>query len=161
MFFFRYALPDKAGALIEELKTVAESASIFTRDQQDIWQDSAFSDQLRKSGRKTLILAALMTDLFLVSPSLLAVSRGYRTYAVMDATSWSQEALTLSTLRLLQAGVTPISIASVITELRFRRGGPASEQLEYIFGVYDAMFGMTGNISAAMHATLPSALRQR
>jgi hypothetical protein len=79
----------------------------------------------------------------------------------MDATSWSQEALTLSTLRLLQAGVTPISIASVITELRFRRGGPASEQLEYIFGVYDAMFGMTGNISAAMRATLPSAIRQR
>jgi len=54
MFFFRYSLPDKAGALIEELKTVAESAVVFTRDQQDIWQDSAFSDQSRKSGRKTL-----------------------------------------------------------------------------------------------------------
>ena len=91
----------------------------FTRHQQDIWQDSAFSNQLRKSGRKTLIVAALITDLFLVSPSVLAVSRGYHTYAVIDTSaSWSREALVISSLRLLQAGVTPISIPSVIAELR-------------------------------------------
>jgi len=165
MFFFRYALPDKAGALIEELKTVAESAVVFTRDQQDIWQDSVFSDQLRKSGRKTLIVAGLTTDLFLISPSILAVRRGYRTYAVIDASaSWSQEALIISSLRLLQAGVTPISIASVIAELRFGKGGPASKELEYLFAVHDAMFGMmgmTGNISAAMRASLPSKIGHR
>ena len=60
MFFFRTAIPDEAGTLIEELKTIAESATVFTRDQQDIWQSSAFTDRLNKSGRKTLIVAGLM-----------------------------------------------------------------------------------------------------
>jgi len=36
-----------------------------------------------------------------------------------------------------------IKLLLAIAELRFGRGGSASEELEYIFGVHDAMYGMT------------------
>jgi len=36
-----------------------------------------------------------------------------------------------------------IKLLLAIAELRFGRGGSASEELEYIFGVHGAMYGMT------------------
>lgn len=49
------------------------------------WNDEAFANAVRATGRKQIIMAGVTTDVCLIYPSISAVEEGFQVQAVMDA----------------------------------------------------------------------------
>jgi nicotinamidase-related amidase len=81
------------------------------------WDDKAFVEAVQKTGRKKLIIAALWTEVCLNMPALDALEAGYEVYMVTDASGGtSKEAHDMSVMRLVQAGVVPVTWQQVLLE---------------------------------------------
>ena len=62
------------------------------------WDSQDFVDTVRKTGRKTLIIAGVWTSVSVMFPALDAKAAGYKVYAVMDASGDPSELASRTTL---------------------------------------------------------------
>src|SRR6516162_6539005 len=82
------------------------------------WADPNFSDAVRATGRKKLIMAAVTTDICLIFPSISAAQEGFDVLAVLDASGSSYEVQEdLARRQMEHAGVVLTTTNTAIAEL--------------------------------------------
>jgi nicotinamidase-related amidase len=110
-------LEERGGYLIKGLQDVYPDQKPIDRTFINTWQDARVVDEVRKSGRKQLILAALWTEICLAMPTLHALAEGYDVFIVTDASGGvSVEAHDMAVRRMTAAGAVPITWLAVAAE---------------------------------------------
>ena len=91
------------------------------------WEDPAFADAVRATGKKNLIMSGLTTDVCLVPPALSAKQEGFEVIAMFDSSgACTIQAAKNSRYRLNQAGIEIWGTPSLITHLLGNYKNPAS-----------------------------------
>ncbi len=110
-------LEERGGYLIKGLQDVYPDQKPIDRTFINTWQDPRVVDEVRKSGRKQLILAALWTEVCLAMPTLHALAEGYDVFIVTDASGGvSAEAHDMAVRRMTAAGAVPITWLALTAE---------------------------------------------
>ena len=107
------------GPLMPELEKAAPKAIYVPRKGEvNAWDNPDFVNTVRKTGRKTLIIAGVWTSVCVMFPALDAKAAGFKVYTVTDASGDpSLLASATSIARFAQAGVIPTSTGSVSSEV--------------------------------------------
>ena len=110
---------DRGGKLIKGLQAIFPDQKPIDRTFINTWEDARVVEAVTKTGRKKLIMAALWTEICLAMPAIQAAGEGYEVYAVTDASGGvSAEAHEMAVLRMVMAGVVPITWLAVASELQ-------------------------------------------
>lgn len=99
------------------------------------WDDSAFADACRNTGRKQFIMAGVTTEVCLAPPSISATEEGFQVFAVVDA-SGSPSTLTdeIAFRRMERYGVELSTTSAIISELAINWSSEDGQQLIQILG---------------------------
>ncbi len=114
------SLPESPnGPLIPEIHQFAPHAIHVPRQGEvNAWDNELFVKTVRKTGRKTLIMAGVWTSIAVMFPALDAKAAGFKVYAVMDASGDVSEIASRTALaRFSQAGIVPTTTVAVLHEL--------------------------------------------
>ena len=108
------------GPLIPEIFDNAPHTTYVSRQGQiNAWDVDDFRAAVEATGRKTLLIAGIMTSICVVEPALAALAEGYTVYAIIDASgAYSEASQRISIARLTQAGVIVVDTEAVISELQ-------------------------------------------
>jgi nicotinamidase-related amidase len=107
------------GPLWPELAEYANSTFIRRQGEISAWDNPNFLAAVKRSGRKTLIMAGIWTSVCVAFPAVQAVGEGYKVYAVVDASGDPSPMTSMATqLRMQQAGVILTSVNAVVCELQ-------------------------------------------
>lgn len=83
------------------------------------WEDDRVTKEVKKLGKKKLVIAALWTEVCGVMPVLSAIDEGYDVYFVTDASGGvSDDAHNQAVSRMVQAGAHPITWIQYLLELQ-------------------------------------------
>lgn len=108
-----------SGPLFPELQAVFPEQAPIDRSTMNTWEDQRVVDQVRKFGRKKVVMAALWTEVCLVEPVLSAIDEGYDVYIVTDASGGvTKEAHDMAVQRMVQAGAHPVTWLQYMLELQ-------------------------------------------
>jgi nicotinamidase-related amidase len=108
-----------AGPTVAELADLMEDDPPIDRTTMNAWEDPAFVDAVRATGRRKLILCALWTEICMSFPALDALREGYDVYTVTDAIAGtSAHAHRAGLDRVIQAGGRPLSWVMLAGELQ-------------------------------------------
>ena len=107
----------RGGHLIQALQDVFPDQKPINRTFINTWEDQRVVDAVRATGRKQLLIAGLWTEICVAMPAIAALADDYEVFAVADASGGvSKEAHDLAILRMVTAGVTPITWMAVTAE---------------------------------------------
>lgn len=110
-------LEERGGYLIKGLQDVFPDQKPIDRTFINTWQDARVVDEVKKSGRKQLVLAALWTEVCLAMPTIHALADGYDVFIVTDASGGvSAEAHDMAVRRMTAAGAVPITWLALVAE---------------------------------------------
>lgn len=105
------------GPTFPQVQAAAPQVTPIDRTPINAWQDPRIAEQVRKSGRKKLVIAGLWTDNCVMLPALSALAEGFEVYVVTDASGDSDAAShERAVQRLVQAGAVPITWLPVMLE---------------------------------------------
>ena len=115
-------------------KVDASGIEAIDRTSMNAFEDQAFREAVKQTGRKRLIIAGLHTEICLTFGSVQALKDGYDVMYVADAVGGrSQVAHSTAIARLAHAGAVPTTALAVLTELfRDWRSPLAKNALEVI-----------------------------
>jgi nicotinamidase-related amidase len=100
---------------IKGLADVIPDVTPIDRVSTNAWED--IRDAVAATGRKTLVIAGVWTEVCLAQTAISAMAEGYRVFFVSDCSGgMSVEAHEDAKTRLVQAGATPINWMAVICE---------------------------------------------
>jgi nicotinamidase-related amidase len=106
-----------SGHMWPQLLAVFPDKTPIERTSMNSWDDQAFVAEVKRIGRKKLVIAALWTEVCLAFPALDALAAGYEVYAVSDASGGTTtEAHERAMQRMIQAGVVPVTWQQVLLE---------------------------------------------
>lgn len=106
-----------SGYMWPQLLDVFPNQTPIERTSMNSWDDAKFVAEVKRIGRKKLVIAALWTEVCLVFPALEALEAGYEVYFVTDASGGtSKEAHDMAVQRLIQAGAVPVTWQQVLLE---------------------------------------------
>ncbi len=109
------------GPLMPELQQALPEAYASRVKRQGVvnaWDDPAFAEACRKTGKKNLVMAGVTTDVCMVAPAISAVAEGFDVQVVCDACgSTSQIAEEMSYRRMEAGGVRLTSTNAIVAEL--------------------------------------------
>jgi len=117
--FTTASVPDGPnGPLIPEIHQCNPDAVYIPRTGQiNAWDNPAWVDAIKATGRKTLLVAGTVTSVCMALPVLSAIDAGYRVFTIIDASgNWSKMATDLTIARVVQAGAMPIDTFAVLSE---------------------------------------------
>jgi nicotinamidase-related amidase len=126
------------GPLMPEIHQYAPHA-VFVPQKGEIsaWDNKDFVDAVRKTGRKTLIMAGVWTSVCVAFPAIQAKAEGYNVYAVIDASGDPSEMASRTTIaRLTQAGVIPVSTNAVFCEIQRTWARPDAAEYGALYSDY-------------------------
>jgi nicotinamidase-related amidase len=125
------------GPLMPEIAEMAPHAIYVPRQGEvNAWDNDLFVETVRKTGRKTLIMAGVWTSVCVMFPALDAHAAGFNVYAVVDASGDPSELVSRTTLaRFAQSGVVPTSTNAVICELHRTWRRPEAAEIAEIYTV--------------------------
>ena len=108
------------GPLIPEIHQNAPHAQYVARKGEiNAWDNPDFVAAVKATGRKTLIIAGTITSVCMASPAISAAYEGYKVFVVVDASgTYSKMAQEITLARVVQAGVVPMDMAAVASELQ-------------------------------------------
>jgi len=142
ILLFSSGVDDANGPVLPELLSIVGDTPPYHRSTVNLWADEGSRAAITGLRRRQLVLAAVMTDSNLVSPSLSLMSNGFKVYTVMDASgTWSPQVDLIAALRLMQAGVVPINWTAVVAELKEDDARPLAPVLNQIMGTYSGIYG--------------------
>ncbi|MFE3650032.1 MULTISPECIES: hydrolase [unclassified Streptomyces] len=108
-----------SGPILPQLSEVFPDETIVDRTSMNAWEDAAFVEAVKATGRKKLVLAGLWTEVCIVLPALSALTQGYEVYVVTDASGGvSPKAHEHAIQRMVQAGAVPVTWVQVLLELQ-------------------------------------------
>src|SRR5215475_20845 len=125
------------GPLMTEIAEHAPHAVYVPRHGQvNAWDNEAYVEAVRATGKKTLIMAGVWTSVCVMFPALDAKAAGFNVYAVMDASGDPTEFVSRTTLaRFIQGGIVPTSTNATISELHRTWARPEAAQIADIYTV--------------------------
>lgn len=123
-------------ALVPEIEAALGRVTQMQRTTTDSFDNEAIRKTIEASGRKTLLVSGVATEVAVQRPSLTAVRLGYTVHVVLDACGGVSERSERASLeRLVQAGVVLTSVASLAGELAADFTQPkAQEALAVLMG---------------------------
>ncbi|MFI9610475.1 hydrolase [Streptomyces sp. NPDC052023] len=123
-----------SGPIMPQLPDVLPEQKIIDRTTMNAWEDVAFVDAVKATGREKLVIAGLWTEVCVVLPVLSALAQGYEVYVVTDASGGvSPQAHEHAIQRMVQAGAVPVTWVQVLLELQ--RDWARGETYEAVTGV--------------------------
>ena len=139
------------GPLIEDIVEILPEAPVIHRPGEiNAWEHEGFVETVKSSGRKKLIMAGVSTDVCLTFAAISAVQDGFDVYAVLDASgTWSPLVAQTATLRMVQAGVIPMTWVAVSAELQNDWRNPTGGELAELFRLHLPFYG---NVMASFAA---------
>ena len=126
------------GPLMSALEDIAPTAfgeRIKRPGVVNCWDDEAFAQACRDTGRKQFIMAGVTTDVCLAPPAICAVEEGFEVYGVVDA-SGSPTTLTdeMAFRRMERAGVELTTTSAIIADLAVNWASEDGAKLIQILG---------------------------
>lgn len=108
------------GPLIPEIHANAPHVQYVARKGEiNAWDNPDFVAAVKATGRKTLIIAGTITSVCMAFPAISAAYEGYKVFVVLDASgTYSKMAQEITLARVVQAGVVPMDMAAVASELQ-------------------------------------------
>ena len=125
------------GPVMPEIADAAPHANYVPRKGEvNAWDNEAFVQAVRETGRKTLVMAGVWTSVCVMFPALDATAAGFKVYAVIDASGDPSELASRTSLaRFAQAGVIPTSTNAVICELHRTWNRPEAAALAQLYAM--------------------------
>lgn len=107
------------GPLMPELRQRFPKAPIIRRQGEiNAWDNDEFVKAVKKTGRKQLIVAGLVTDVCVAEVALSATRAGYQVFVSTDASGTTSTAVRDTTIvRMSMGGVTPINWFAIASQL--------------------------------------------
>lgn len=107
----------RGGKIIPQLQAVFPDQQPIDRTFINTWQDDRVVDAVRATGRKTVVMAALWTEVCLAMPAIQAAGEGWDVTVVTDASAGvSVEAHQVAVQRMIAAGCNPMTWLAVTAE---------------------------------------------
>ncbi|MFF7391096.1 hydrolase [Streptomyces scabiei] len=131
-----------SGPLLPQLADVFPDRKTVDRTTMNAWEDVAFVEAVKATGRRKLVIAGLWTEVCVVLPALSALAQGYEVYVVTDASGGvSPQAHEHAVQRMIQAGAVPVTWVQVLLEFqrdwaREETYGPTTEVVKEHGGAY-------------------------
>ena len=121
------------------------------RTSMNAFEDRAFSDAVKKTGRKRLILGGLHTEICLTFAVVQALKDGYEGMFVTDAVGGrSQSAHRTAIERMAHAGAVPNTALAVVTELFRDWASPlAGKAREVIYWYFAEVQNLKANVGVS------------
>jgi nicotinamidase-related amidase len=131
------------------------------RTSMNAFEDQAFREAVKATGRKRLIIGGLHTEICLTFAAVSALKDGYEVLYVTDAVGGrSHIAHRTGIERLAHAGAVPTTALSVTTELFRDWAGPLYEQaLDTIYWYFTAVPKLTDQVGVADAEKVAAAAR--
>ncbi|MFI6284550.1 isochorismatase family protein [Streptomyces sp. NPDC051018] len=105
------------GPTIESIRAELSDVEEIDRSQMNAWEDSAFVDAVRATGRGKVVMAGIVTSVCLAFPAVDAIADGYEVAFVADAVGdATREIHDTAVLRLVQAGAVPVTTIALMAE---------------------------------------------
>ena len=125
------------GPLMPEIHEFAPHAVYVPRKGEvNAWDNEDFVKTVNATGRKTLVMAGVWTNVCVMFPALDAKAAGFNVYAVIDASGDPSELASRTTLaRFAQAGVIPTSTNAVLSETHRTWNRPEAAELAKLYGL--------------------------
>ena len=115
------------GVLLPELKEMFPNAPYIARPGEiNAWDNVDFVTAVKKTGRKQLIIAGIVTDVCVAFPTLSALKEGYQVFVVADASgTFNKQVADAALIRMAQAGAVITNWFAVACELQrdWRKNG--------------------------------------
>ncbi|WP_298545610.1 hydrolase [uncultured Aquimarina sp.] len=108
-----------SGPVFPEIKEYyGDEKQYLDRTTMNSWEDKRVVAAVGKIGKKKLVIAGLWTEVCVLTASLSAMEDGYDVYVVTDGSGGtSQEAHDMAIMRMVQAGVKPITSLQYLLEV--------------------------------------------
>ena len=138
--------PKSLGEFIPEIAKLFPDQEVFARKipSFDAFEDEKTWNAFKKIGRKKMVLSGLWTSMCFAYTALHGLKEAYEIYGLIDAAGDSTpDAHKYGVKRMLQAGVIPITLESLVSEWMHDWGNPkAGELVKEVYSKYGAMIGL-------------------
>jgi len=138
--------PKYNGEFIPEITSLFPGQEVFARKLPsfDAFEDERNWNAVKTTGRKKLVISGLWTSMCFAYTTLHGLREGLAVYGLIDAAGDSTpEAHKYGVERMLQAGVVPITLESLVSEWMHDWGNPkAGELVKEVYSKYGAMIGL-------------------
>jgi len=138
--------PKNNGNFIEDVTKLFLQGEVYARavPSFDAFEDEKTYGALKKTGRKKIVVSGLWTSMCFCYTALHALRDGYEVYGLMDAAGDSTVAAhRFGIKRMLQAGVIPITVESLVSEWMHDWGNPkAGDLVKEVYSRYGYMIGL-------------------
>jgi nicotinamidase-related amidase len=114
------SVPEGAnGPLMPEILEMFPDVDVVSRHGEvNSWDNPEFRAAVKKTGRKQLIIAGIVTDVCVSFPALSAIEEGYQVFAAVDASGTFNEVVRYAAWdRMSQGGVQLMNWFSILCEL--------------------------------------------
>ncbi|HVN73901.1 MAG TPA: isochorismatase family protein [Methanoregula sp.] len=137
--------PKSNGPFMEEVTRLFPGQEAYSRKvlSFDAFEDEATWNAAKASGRKKMVISGLWTSMCFAYTAIHAIREGYEVYGLMDAAGDStRDAHRFGIKRMLQAGVIPITVESLVSEWMHDWANPkAGELIRDVYSRYGYMIG--------------------
>lgn len=138
--------PQGNGDVFSEITEIFPDQKVFARKIKsfDAFEDDDTFNAVKSSGRKKLVVSGLWTSMCFTYTALHGIKEGYEVYGLMDAAGDSTKpAHEYGIKRMIQAGVIPITLESLVSEwMHDWDNSKAPELVKEVYSKYGAMIGL-------------------
>jgi nicotinamidase-related amidase len=138
--------PQSNGNFLIEVTNLFPGQQVYARvvPSFDAFEDEKTYGAFKKTGRKKVVISGLWTSMCFCYTALHALKEGYEVYGLIDAAGDSTpDAHRYGVERMLQAGVIPITVESLVSEWMHAWTNPnAGELVKDVYSRYGYMIGI-------------------
>ena len=138
--------PKSLGDFIPEISSLFPNKEVFARKVPsfDAFEDERTWAAVKEAGRTKIVVSGLWTSICFAYTAIHALREGYEVYGLIDASGDSTpDAHKYGVKRMLQAGVVPITLESLVSEWMHDWNNPkAGDLVKEVYSKYGAMIGL-------------------
>jgi nicotinamidase-related amidase len=138
--------PKAMGEFIPEITGIFPNQEVFARSIPgfDALEDERVWNAVKKPGRNKVVISGLWTSMCFAYTALHILKEDFEVYGLIDAAGDSTpDAHKYGVKRMLQAGVIPITLESLVSEWMHDWNNPkAGELVKEVYSKYGAMIGL-------------------
>ena len=106
------------GDSVQEIKEACAAFSHIEKDTFSAMRDENFADALKRAGMKNVVICGAESHVCVLQTALAILKAGYNVFVAVDSVASRKERDRDTAIkRMIQAGVTPVTVESVLFEL--------------------------------------------
>jgi nicotinamidase-related amidase len=138
--------PKSNGDFLADITALFPGQEVFARKVPsfDAFEDERNWNAIKATGRKKLVISGLWTSMCFAYSALHALKGGFEVYGLIDAAGDStKDAHRYGIVRMLQAGVIPMTLETLVSEWMHDWANPkAGELVREVYSKYGYMMGI-------------------